>query len=458
MGGLSAALRLARQGFAVRVLEARPEAGGLASCCEYEGFEFDAGPYILLDRPGLETAFQLLGLDLASQVPLRRIEHVYEVSFAEGAPVRIEADLAQTAAGLEQTWRGSGNRYVRFIESIRKVYDRLRPLQWTSRPRPLDLLRTGAWRHAFFLLRSLQQIHASTGLPAPVLDALAIWTHVAGQRAQEAPSPLAFVPALIHGPGAYYPAAGIRSIPQVLYREALAAGVVFHFNTKSRAIRSESGRVRGVTTDQGKQLDADAVLANASGVGTYLDLVEATPPKARQYLERLPLQSPGVCAYLAVRGDTRPPYLRFRLPGAGELCRLLIRPAVMVPECIRDGWQPARLLGPMSYARAQRDGPAGQQAYLDRLLAESWWREGITEFRVLARRVPADWGTQFHLYRDSMNPVMTAAFMRAGRLAHRSPYLRGLYLAGSSTHPGQWVSFCAISGVLAANELIKDFA
>jgi phytoene dehydrogenase-like protein len=47
--------------------------------------------------------------------------------------------------------------------------------------------------------------------------------------------------------------------------------------------------------------------------------------------------------------------------------------------------------------------------------------------------------------------------MRAGRLAHRSPYVNRLYLVGSSTHPGQWVSFCAISGILAADCLQKDF-
>jgi phytoene dehydrogenase-like protein len=55
-----------------------------------------------------------------------------------------------------------------------------------------------------------------------------------------------------------------------------------------------------------------------------------------------------------------------------------------------------------------------------------------------------------------MNPVMTTRFMRAGRLAHRSPYVKRLYLAGSSTHPGQWVSFCAISGILAADCLRED--
>jgi phytoene dehydrogenase-like protein len=64
---------------------------------------------------------------------------------------------------------------------------------------------------------------------------------------------------------------------------------------------------------------------------------------------------------------------------------------------------------------------------------------------------------EFTLYRDSMNPVMTARLMRQGRLSHRSPYARGLYLAGSSTHPGQWVSFAAISGILAADRLIEDY-
>jgi phytoene dehydrogenase-like protein len=90
------------------------------------------------------------------------------------------------------------------------------------------------------------------------------------------------------------------------------------------------------------------------------------------------------------------------------------------------------------------------------VLAEPWWREHVAELRILATRIPAEWGAEYHLHRDSMNPVMTARFMRAGRIAHRSPWLRGLYLAGSATHPGQWVSFCAISGILAADRVRED--
>jgi len=201
---------------------------------------------------------------------------------------------------------------------------------------------------------------------------------------------------------------------------------------------------------------AKAVISNYNGIGTYLEILGDTPTAAKEKLDKLPLQSPGACAYLAVRGEIKPPYLRFQLPGNGELCRLFVTPTVVVPELEQDGWLPARLISPMRHEVAQGLSVAEQRDYLDRLLAESWWQKGLKDVRVLATRVPSEWGKQYNLYKDSMNPVMTAGFMRAGRLAHKSPYARGLYLAGSSTHPGQWVSFCAISGILAADELLDD--
>jgi phytoene dehydrogenase-like protein len=456
MGGLTAALRLARHGFGVRVLEARGEPGGLAGGFVQDGFPFDAGPYILLDRPGLAWAFEQVGLRLEECLSLQRLEHVYEVSSPESV-VRFHADRAATADGLEKQWPGSGQRYVRFVEMLEKTYRRLTPLLRVTRPGPLDLLRGGGWLHIPFLLRPLASILAASGLPKPVCDALAIWTHVAGQRVAEAPSPLAFVSSLIHTVGAFYPMGGLGAVPRALADAAVRAGVQLCYGVKVRAIRCEGGRITGVETERGEFLAADAVVCNAAGVGAYLELVRETPQWEREKLARLPLQSPGVCAYLALRGARAEHYLRFMLPGGDELCRLLIRPAAASPGVMREGWEPARLLAPMAHAEAEHGGPGGQRAYLERILQEDWWRSGVTEHRVLATRIPAEWGTQYHLYRRSMNPVMTARFMRAGRLAHRSPFARGLYLAGSATHPGQWVSFCAISGVLAADCLREDF-
>jgi phytoene desaturase len=455
MGGLTAALRLAQQGLRVQVIEARPEAGGLASSFEHDGFLFDAGPYILLDRPGLEWAFRSLGLELSDHLTLRRIDHVYEVRSTGNPAVHFYADRQRTAAGIDAAWPGSGKRYERFVTEMQDAHTRLSPLLHVSRPGPAKLFRNRAFTQIPFLLRSLGTILARAQLPQPVVEAIAIWTHVAGQRIDEAPSPMAFVPALIHSVGAYYPVEGIGSIPRTLTQIAAKAGVEFQYSTTVLSIVSEQGRVRGVETNQDKFVPADAVISNYNGIGTYLEMLGDTPPSARNKLSKLPLQSPGACAYLAVRGEIKPPYLRFQLPGNGELCRLFVTPTVVAPELERNGWVPARLISPMRYELAERLSIAEQRDYLNRLIAESWWHEGIDEYRILATRVPSEWGAQFNLYRNSMNPVMTAGFMRAGRFAHKSPYARRLYLAGSSTHPGQWVSFCAISGILAADAMLE---
>jgi phytoene dehydrogenase-like protein len=245
-------------------------------------------------------------------------------------------------------------------------------------------------------------------------------------------------------------------IPRTLARVATDAGVEFQYNTRVRRIVCDRGSISGVETNEGEFVGADAIVSNYSGIGTYLEMLEETPARARQNLNKLPLQSPGACAYLAIRGDARQPYLRFRTFSTGELCRLLVMPVVVAPELKKNDWFPARLISPMRHEVAERLGIEGQRDYLNQLIEERWWREGVDDYRLVDTRVPSEWGTQYNLYKDSMNPVMTAGFMRAGRLAHKSPYARGLYLAGSSTHPGQWVSFCAISGILAADDLLED--
>jgi len=460
IGGLSSAIRLARSGCQVTIVEARSSAGGLASGFELEGFRFDAGPYVLLDRPGLEWAFRQLKIDPDSHLPMQRIPHVYQVNDGLSPLVSIYDSFEKTAAELDSQWPGSGELYRRFIDKTDLIYQRLQPLQWQSHPGLLDVIRSGAWRHIPFLLRSLGSVLNSSRLPEPILQALGIWTHVAGQQAGSAPSPLALVTSVIHRVGACYPDGGIATIPKILFGAATEAGVEFRFDTKARRIRCRNIVVTGVELAD-EILPADAVVSNV-GLATYTTLLDVDPGmrlshRTRRHYEKLPLQSPGVCAYLAVKGKPKEPYLRFQLREGLDGCRLLITPGVIDPSLENNGWYPARLLAPMAHRRAETGGGAGQGEFLNRVVEkEHWWREQFDDVRVLQTRVPCEWGSEFHLYQNSMNPVMTSRFMRSGRVAHRSPWRRNLYLAGSATHPGQWVSFCAVSGILAANQLLAD--
>ena len=88
-----------------------------------------------------------------------------------------------------------------------------------SRPSPLELIRRGGLRDATFLMQSLRSVLEAAGLPNPLVNAIGIWTHVAGQTLSNAPSPMAFVPALIHTVGAFYPVGGVGSIPRALFED-----------------------------------------------------------------------------------------------------------------------------------------------------------------------------------------------------------------------------------------------
>lgn len=445
IGGLAAALRLVRGGAEVTILEARANAGGLAGSVEASGLTFDAGPYILLDRPGLEWAFERLGLTLDA-LDLQRLEGVaYEVSWDDGRNLSIWSDVERSAREMAAIERGAGSRYVKMVKAMGKRYRQLQPMLRMSRPGLGAALRHGALSSLPFLLRSLGDVMNEARLPRRVVEAVTIWTHVSGQRLRDAPSPMAFVPALIHNYGAWRPRGGTASIARTLQAEAERAGVRFRFGTRVTAIATEGGAVKGVVTADGELVVADAVVSNHSAVGTYVDLLDSTPATTKARLQRLPLQSPGACAYIRARSSAGQPYLRFRL-ASDPRCVLLVVPP--------GGEGTARLILPIAYERARSMSRDEQLVLLRQALGEEWWREGLTDVEVLLERTPSDWGSEYMLYRDSMNVVMSAAMMRRGRIAHRSDLVRNLFLAGSSTHPGQWISFCAISGVLAAEELL----
>ena len=455
VGGLSSAIALAQRGVEVTLCEAKAFVGGLAAALEVDGTRFDGGPYILLDPAGLTHAFRELGISL-DDLALRRVEDVYEVEADGCAPVRIFANLDATVDLLERDHPGQGVRYRNLVAAMTKVHRALAPLQLRARPSPLALLRAGAARHAPFLLRSLASVLERAGLRSAVAEAVGIWTHVAGQRLDSAPSPLALVPAMIHGPGCYVPARGVAAIPEAVHQRAIALGVTIRTDAHVARIIVEGGRARGVLLATGERLDADLVVSDASGASTLLELAPA-PASMRASVAALPLQSPGVGAYgLATTPDDerRGPYLRFRLgaPTDAAPCRLLVRPHTLVPSGAPGPVHPARIVAPLAHAVAERLGERGQLELLDGILAEPWTRRRLGPFHELARLVPATWGKRHVLHRDSMNPVMTARFMRQGRLPHRVPSLEGLFLVGSSTHPGQWVSFCLVSGLLGADE------
>lgn len=452
IGGLSAALNLAKKGFQVTVFEATDKPGGLAKSVSFAGNRFDAGPYILLDKPGLEWAFEQVGLDLQS-MNLLRIHNVYSVESDETI-FTIYSDLNKTINTLNAQWRKQGRHYEDFVTTTYKKYRQLIPFTFSA-PNPIKIIKSGKLSLIPFLLGSLGSVLNRFGLNASIKNGIGIWTHIAAQPLDKAPSPMSFVPGLIHHVGAYYPENGIGSIAEKLYDECVEHNVKFMFNSKVKKIRIQNNRVTGIEYNENHFFECTQVISNNSAIDTYLNLIEETPVSFKNKIKTLPLQSPGICVFLRVKGNPTGSYIKFKLEKDIPNCKSFILPD-LITQKNTDDWMNARLVFPLPHKLSMNLSDEDCKKLIDSVLQETWWKAGITEFEVLSYNTPSTWSEKFVLYNKSMNPVMTSKFMRMGRIHHKSPYFKGLHFCGSSTHPGQWVSFCAISGILASNQLIKD--
>ena len=84
-GGLTSALQLAYGGADVTVLESRPQVGGRCSSIYADGFRFDTGPTFYLYPRILREIFQSIGRDIDVEIPMKRLDPQYRVSFGAGA-------------------------------------------------------------------------------------------------------------------------------------------------------------------------------------------------------------------------------------------------------------------------------------------------------------------------------------------------------------------------------------
>ena len=276
IGGICSAIRLAKAGLRVTIVEKNARPGGRCDRITRDGHHFDTGPTLLVMPLLYEQEFRGLGVEMRDVVDLQRVDPTYHLVFDDGSRLNLTSDMKRMYDQLEGIERGAFDGLLRYMDegyrhyqlgTEKLVYRDFRSFSDFFNFENLPLI---------YQVKPLVNHHdnMATYFDSERLKAAFTFQDVyMGLSPFEAPATFSMMAYTELAHGVWYPRGGMYSLIEALVTMARAAGVTFVLETQVECIQTEGERVRGVVLEGGRALAADVVLANADLPYVYQNLL-----------------------------------------------------------------------------------------------------------------------------------------------------------------------------------------
>jgi phytoene desaturase len=275
IGGLTAAIHLAKHGLKVTVLEKNTRPGGRCDRISRDGHHFDTGPTLLVMPRLYEAEFEALGVSMHEVLNLKRVDPTYHLIFDDGSQLTLTSDMKALEDQLEAMEPGSFRGLLHYLdEGCRHYHLGIEKLVYPDFRSPLDFFKLSNLPLLYQVKPLMKHYdNMSNYFQDPRLKAAFTFQDVyMGLSPFDAPATFSMMPYTELAHGVFYPTGGMYQIAEALVSLAREAGVEFVFNTSVEQIDVNGKRARGVVVN-GQRLEADAVLANADLPYVYQELL-----------------------------------------------------------------------------------------------------------------------------------------------------------------------------------------
>lgn len=479
-GGLAAAIRLQSKGVATTVLEKRDKPGGRAYVFEDEGFTFDAGPTVITAPECLEELFAEAGRPMAAYVDLLPVQPFYRLCWEDGYRFDHSNDDASLYSQIAAKSPADVDGYRRFLDYSKAVYkagyEELVHVPFQSfwdmvRVSP-ELVRLAAYRPVYdTVARYIRD--------EQLRQAFSFHSLLIGGNPFSASSIYTLIHTLEREGGVYFPRGGTGALVKGLVRLLHDLGGEVRTGAEVEEILTESGRVAGVVTKDGRREPCDLVVANADVTHTYGKLLRREPlvaPTARK-LSRMRYSMSLFLVYVGVKRTY--PELRHHSILFGNRYRELLAdifergvladdfslylhaPCRTDPSLAPEGCDALYALAPVPHLGKWRgDWRTEGPRYAERILAylEKHYLPGLRS-HVVTQRIftPLDFESELNAFLGSAFSLEPTLLQSAYFRAHnRDDRLAGLYFVGAGTHPGAGVPGVINSAKATARVIFSD--
>lgn len=478
-GGLATAMQLAHAGMDVTLLESRDVVGGRTSAIEKGGYRFDCGPTFFLYPRVLEEIFRSVGYDLQQEVPMRRLDPQYRLTFAAGGQLDCTPDMDEMDRQIGRFSPQDVGKLRKYMDDNRVKLAKFRPILERPFNSPLDLLRPallGAARHVH-PLRSLEN-ELSRYFSDPRLGiAFAFQSKYLGMSPFQCPSLFSILSFLEYEYGVFHPIGGCSRVSERMAELATAMGVKLRLSEPVRRLQMKGRRVVGVQTDQGNY-PCDALVVNADFAEAMKRLVPDGMRKrwSDSRLSEKRYSCSTYMLYLGIEGRYDDlPHHNIHISGdykknlaeietehvLSDDPSFYVQNAGVTDDTLAPpGHSTLYVLVPVSHQHANIDWDRLADPFRERTL-DALAQIGLTDvrdrIRVEHRITPNDWHHQYQIYRGAtFNLAHNLGQMLHLRPRNRFEELDGVYLVGGGTHPGSGLPVIYESSRISSRLLLKD--
>ncbi len=478
-GGLATAMQLAKAGCQVTVLERRNHVGGRTSAIEVDGYRFDCGPTFFLYPRVLSEIFQSVGRELMVEVPMKRLDPQYRLTFGGGGKLDCSPNMDEMDRQIADFAPADVGALRRYMDDNRVKLEKFRPILESPFGSAFSLMRPSLMAAAKHLhpFRSLgKELERYFSDPRLVI-AFAFQSKYLGMSPFQCPSLFSILAFLEYEHGVWHPMKGCSHVSERMAEIAESMGVEFRLGESVESVEMNGRKMTALVTDQGRY-EGDAFVVNAD----FANWITKTVPNAKRkrWSDESVAKKRFSCStymlYLGVEGryDDLPHHnIHISKDYEQNLIEIekshvlskdpsfYVQNASVTDDSLApQGNSALYVLVPVTHRHENVDWSVEADGFRD-LVLDRLSAIGLSDIRdriqVEHRITPDDWEKDYAIYRG-------ATFNLAhnlGQMLHRRPRNRfeeidGVYLVGGGTHPGSGLPVIYESSRISSRLLLND--
>jgi phytoene desaturase (3,4-didehydrolycopene-forming) len=481
IGGIVAATHLAQRGLKVTVLEKNSRPGGRCDQLERDGHHFDTGPTLLVMPLLYDAEFRAMGASFREMLDLQRVDPTYHLVFDDDSQLALTSDMKSLEEQLELFEKGSFEGLLRYMAEGHRHYHL-----------GIDKLVNRDFRKItdFFSLKNLPLVYQvkpfvnhyrnmATYFDDPRLKSAFTFQDVyMGLSPFEAAATFSLMQYCELAHGVWYPQGGMYSLVDALVILAGQAGVEFRFNAPVERIDVNGTSSRGVSLQNGEQLSADIVLANADLPYVYQNLLPQdgmTQKLLRKefscstlsFFWGLDKSVEALGAHTLFLAEDYQQNFKsitrdFGMPS--NPCLYLHAPARLDPAMAPDGQETLIAVVPVGHINESKPQDWEQVRNQAReKIFERLKKYGVTDvephIKFEMTYTPQSWQKRYNLLKGATHGLShTLTQLAYFRPKNRHARYHNLYFTGASTHPGTGLPTAMISGRHVANRIMDELS